>query len=129
MITLSRDAATAVAQGQAYLASLERGEILRPRADVLFLGTSAYVFIVMGLTAQLQTAVVSELIRSTSQSLLPPNFQIVPYDHLYRMFVASVPPRFLVVLPLAEAADSEESDPFEFGYMGPSHDDVDDDHQ
>jgi hypothetical protein len=106
-MTLSANAATAVAQGFKYLSDLEQGSILQPRESHLFLGTSAYVFIVMGLSVELEQAMVSGLLNASSEALLPPNFQIIPYDLLYEMFHASVPPIVMVAVPEVMVAVSK----------------------
>lgn len=125
VFTLSRNAATAVGQGRKYLSELEEGKIVKPRTDVLFLGTSAYVFIIMGLSTELQRTLVTELLGAELQSLLPPSFQILPYDYLFRMFEASIPARFLAMAPLGEEESNDEvdadEDDLDWGYMGPSH--------
>src|SRR5262249_5334766 len=106
LVTLSSNAATAVAQGLRYISDLEHGSILQRRESALFLGTSAYVFIIMGLSVELEEMLVSGLLDSNSRSLLPPNFQIIPYDHLYKSFDAGVPPLVMAAVAAGFAQHS-----------------------
>ncbi len=100
VITLTRDAAIAVEQGRTYLAELESGSLLHEWSDALFVGTSAHVFILMGLSKDLRERVSADMFAATRRSILPSNFQLLPYDHLFKMFEANVPPRFLLGVPL-----------------------------
>jgi hypothetical protein len=103
--------------------------------EILFVGTPSYTFIVMGLTTELGRRFGPGIDMDMQRSLLPRNFQIIPYDLLYDMFRANVPPRFFLAVPDLRADTSlqrkeanqekEKEDIFADGYWGPSHDDLD----
>jgi hypothetical protein len=107
VVTLSATATAALAQGQQYLADLEQGSLLKLDERVLFVGTSAYVFIIMGLSGELQKVLVNAVLGRAFRSLLPPNFRILPYDYLYKAFVANVPPLIMSAVPSATIASRD----------------------
>jgi len=99
VIALSGNAATAVAQGKAYLRSSPYSETLSRSDEALFVGNRSYAFVIMGLIRELEEALASDILRAQFSSLLPPNFQIFSYDYLYTLFAATVPPRIIGLVP------------------------------
>lgn len=109
LITLSRSASTAVIQAKSYLRNLESGVLVKRRDDVLFVGNNLHVFIIMGLTQELRNKLIGEMLHDDLRSLLPDNFLILPYDQLYSLFEASVPPRIMVgVVPVLPETDKPD---------------------
>lgn len=99
ILTLSRTAQTAVAQGEAYGRDLFRHTDILDPADVLALGNQTCVFIVMGLSSELTAKLGAEMYASQVDGLLPQNCRLIPYDTLFRAFESTVPPRLVVLVP------------------------------
>ena len=109
LITLSRSASTAVAQARRYLRHLESRILVERRDDVLFVGNNLHVFIIMGLTQELRKKLIVEMLHDDLRSLLPDNFLILPYDQLYHLFEASVPPRIMAcVVPVLSETNKQD---------------------
>ena len=100
LVILSRDAQTAIAQGRKFAEALGR-QLLAEPTKVLFLGNRGHVFVIAGLTADLLNHVRSQQTEQVLDGLVPSGCQIIPYDTLFSMFAASVPPRVLVLTPPA----------------------------
>jgi hypothetical protein len=78
VLTLSRDAQTAVSQSQVYgrhLESTQDGD-----AHLLMLGNKQHVFIIMGLSEALASKLGSQLYAEQVGGLLPHGCQLIPYD-------------------------------------------------
>ena len=95
---LTSGARTAVEQGKRYVADLDE-QLATAEQSLLCVGTSAYVFVIMGLSTELGTKLAGKLFREQVRAQLPANFQILPYDTLLRRFEASLPPQVMIVVP------------------------------
>src|SRR2546425_753789 len=99
LVVLSRTAETAIKQAQRYASSLVLPE------DVLFLGSRAHLFVIMGLTSEIAKKVGSDLIRGQLSSLIPQGCQVLPYDEVLRRFRSTIPERVLVLVPAIPALE------------------------
>lgn len=99
ILTLSRDAATAVAQATSYSRHLNNWIKIDSHSG-LFVGSPAQLFVIMGLTAELRSKLTAEIHQMYIDALLPENCKIIPYDLLFRLFQRTVPPRLIVLAPL-----------------------------
>jgi hypothetical protein len=94
VITLSRDAATALAQAQSYASEL--GTVLRQsRSSHLFVGNPAQLVLIMGASSELKSMLIEDAHRSSIDRLFPENCHVMPYDMLLELFERSVPPKIL----------------------------------
>lgn len=91
---------TASTQAERYIADLAENRIFDRRIS-FSCGNSAYVFIIIGRTAELLEKIHDEIMETQFRRLLPPGFQLIPYDDLFLRFKATVPPQvhFLVAEP------------------------------
>jgi hypothetical protein len=94
VLALSSNAATAVAQARYYLNHFPDGIITRPH-DAVFIGNRAYAFVIIGLSHELKSTFVTEIAKAQLSELLPPNFQILPFDTVYKLFSETVPPTIM----------------------------------
>lgn len=99
VVLLSRDAATAVAQGQQYCRALE-AELATWLTSNVIIGSNAYAFIIAGMSDELVRKLGSGAILKQVQELLPAGAQIIPYDELLRRFESTLPPKLLYFLPI-----------------------------
>lgn len=113
IITLSRDAATAIAQLQVF-ASTQPSWIYERPEQYLFLGSPHYLFVIMGLSEELTKKLVSETQRSRVSNLLPSGVEILPYDVLLQRFAATIPSRFITLVPVVNDDVSESQAPEAF---------------
>ncbi len=95
---LTHDAETAIEQARHYRHTLHRDLIKRPD-QLLLLGNSAYIFVIMGTSKDLIEKLGEELHDEQVQSKLPGNLQILPFDTLLNRFSAQVPPQVLIMAP------------------------------
>jgi hypothetical protein len=93
IVQLTREADTAVKQVQIYARS-----IILPD-DVLFLGSSPFLFVILGLSTELTEKVANDIIRAQLNSLLPPQCQLLPFDLLLRQFEGTIPSNIIVLVP------------------------------
>lgn len=100
---LSRDAATAIQQAIFYDSSVKKS------ANILFLGNNSHIFVIMGMTSELQAKLDSSL-REMILSNLPKNVQIIPYDYLLAIFEKTLPRKFHVLVPALDNKDKETTD-------------------
>ena len=98
IIALSSDATTALAQGRKYAQELgvEINAIDRP---LLAMGNSEYVFLILGMQAELQEKVSSVELRRQFDQLLPPGCSLLPYDSVLAAFEQSIPPLAQILVP------------------------------
>lgn len=100
---LSRDAETAIQQAISYDSSVKKS------ANILFLGNNSHIFVIMGMTSELQAKLDSSR-REMILSNLPKNVQILPYDYLLASFEKTLPPKFHVLVPALDNKDKETTD-------------------
>lgn len=98
IVTLSRDAETAVSQLRAF-APVAEGSIVSRSDEYIFIGSSSYLFAIMGLSSELASKLVSSTLRARFKQLLPADIQIIPYDVLLRRFEETIPERTIVLVP------------------------------
>jgi len=95
---LSRDVATAVAQGKLYYSQL-RAELALPISQNLVISNSDYIFIIAGLTDEITRKLDSVALYDQLRSQLPGGCQIIPYDELLRRFEDALPPMTFMLSP------------------------------
>jgi hypothetical protein len=98
IVMLSRSARTAIAQSQAYGQALEL-PLGVTSGQLLMLGNTRHIFIIMGLSDELSLRVGSEIYKEQVHGEIPRNCQLIPYDTLYRRLLATVPPQIHLVVP------------------------------
>ena len=106
IVTLSRDAATAIAQASIYAKGIPERVLVNPH-DVIFLGSGQYVFVIMGLSSEIAHKITSDALKQQLTGLFPPGCRILTYDELFRLFHSAIPSRFILFVP--ETADSHAS--------------------
>lgn len=104
---LTRDAETAVAQSKMYIADL-KAELITADRSILCLGNQAYIFVIMGLQAELSQKLGEKLYREQIEDQLPRNLELLPYDTLFQRFDGSVPANILIVVPSFRQPDAAE---------------------
>lgn len=95
---LSRDAATAVNQAQAY-SELVKTSFIKCIDEFLCLGNKSHLFIIMGMTKELSLKLGNESLFEMVQNNIPKNMQIIPYDELLRRFESELPPKISILYP------------------------------
>ena len=93
VVILTREAETAVKQAVQYAQSL----ILPERA--LFLGASAHLFVIMGLSPHLIATLASDVMRTQTDGIIPRGCQILPYDEILRRFEETLSRQVIVLTP------------------------------
>ena len=97
VLTLTRDAQTAISQSEVY------GRTMQPdiveNSHLLMLGNRQFIFVIMGLSQELANALGSQLFADQLAGLLPPNCQLIPYDTLFKSFQSTVQPQLMVLVP------------------------------
>jgi antiviral defense system Shedu protein SduA len=95
---LSRDAETAVQQAQHYAGqSWSSGFRKQQPSEMLFLGSARYLFVIMGLSAQLAHLTGTSLLHDMLERRLPRDLQILPYDTLLARFEAGMRRRIVTL--------------------------------
>lgn len=114
----SRDAATAIEQARLYARSIPMLAAIGKDEGSLFLGHtgSAFLFVIMGMNAELAQTLAGELYREHLARQLPENLRLIPYDDLLERFEARVPPRILVLRPAIALVPAPAVTSFEFHY-------------
>ena len=94
---------TALFQAERYISDLKAGRILDKRISFA-LGNATYCFIIIGKSEEVSLKCQKEVFQLQFKNLLPPGFQVIPYDVLWQRFKATVPSKviFLQAEPLAE---------------------------
>lgn len=105
LLILTREADTAIGQGEIYRDALEQG-VARLDERVLMLGNRSQIFIIMGLSAELIIKLGAELLDQRIR--LPDGCQLIPYDTLLGAFSATVPPKLIVLVPDMKSAGLDE---------------------
>lgn len=95
---LSRDVATAVAQGRHYCRQL-RAELALSLSQTLVISNSDYVFVIAGLTDEVTRKLNSLALYDDLRAQLPGGCQVIPYDELLRRFDDTLPPRTFMLVP------------------------------
>jgi hypothetical protein len=102
---LSRDAATAIGQAEAYAQRLtDHIPHLSPTMP-LFVGNRLHAFVILGLSEELSTKLGVDLTLSSIAGGLPPGFQLIPFDTLLQMFESELPPSIHVLVPIGLPSD------------------------
>lgn len=95
---LSRDVATAIAQGQEYCKKL-RAELAQQFSRGLAITSNEYIFIIAGLTDEVIRKLDSFALYECLRTQLNGNCQVIPYDELLKRFDAAVPPMIFSLSP------------------------------
>lgn len=101
IVTLTRDAETAISQSGYYLEKYkEEGKIRNTRS--LVLGSRGHIFVIMGLSEQLKDRFFDELSRKQLEGRIPQNCRLLPYDIVLEAFTRAIPTRFHLITPSFE---------------------------
>jgi len=98
---LTRDAETAVRQAQIYAKRPSSFLPIELHQPSLFLGNSAYLFVIMGMSEELSRKLGNELYRESVREMLPSNLQLLPFDYILRRFEDQVPMQTYFLIPIA----------------------------
>lgn len=98
VLTLSRDAQTAVSQSVHYEKQLSIVEA-EAADSVVMLGSRSHIFIIMGMSDEVAEKLSNELYADQIAGLLPLNCRLLPYDSLFSTFHATVPPSIHLLVP------------------------------
>lgn len=93
IVQLSANATTAMLQAKHYASSLEALE------RAIFLGSKKHLFVVMGLSSELERKLTSDLLRTQARNLVPPGVQILGYDTVLSRFEETLPLKILSLAP------------------------------
>lgn len=111
VITLTRDADTAVKQVQRY--SRDLPAMVPPLArSACILGNSTYMFIIMGLSSHLSWIQSDQSLQDQWLELLPKGVQLMAYDSLFREYERTVRRRIFVLTPETTLGDLHALWPF-----------------
>jgi hypothetical protein len=99
---LTRDAQTAVRQAQIYAKRPSSFLPIELHQPSLFLGNSAYLFVIMGMSEELGRKLGNELYRESVQEILPPNLQLLPYDYILRRYEDQMPMQTYFLVPMTD---------------------------
>lgn len=105
---LSRDAETAIEQAEFYSGTVR--DAIMKRDKILFLGNESYIFVIMGLTSELESKLDNSFLQNIIQRKLPHNLQILPYDYLLKRFEQEIPPKLHVLVSAHDDKDKELTD-------------------
>jgi hypothetical protein len=108
VVSLTRNAATAIAQARLYAKYLPQRLLLRPE-EILFLGSRLHIFVIMGLSIELTRKIISDLLGWQATDILPEGCQIIPYDELLRRFESTLPRALHVLIPASSIVITAES--------------------
>lgn len=100
IVTLSRTAASAIQQARAYTEQLD--SLLRRETALLFGGRS-YIFVIIGLSTELQAKLTSDILQNSYKNVMPPDCTLIPFDSLFELFERSIPPRMFYLVPILDA--------------------------
>jgi hypothetical protein len=98
IITLSSDATTALAQAQVYNQEL-RKEFKSGDRPLVAMGNEEYIFLVLGMQAELEDKVSSAELRRQFDGLLPTGCRLFPYDTLLKSFERNILPSVHILVP------------------------------
>ncbi len=98
IITLTSDANTALAQAKEYANDLGR-KLKRSDRPLIAMGNEEYLFLILGMQAELKDKVSSEGLRRQFDGLLPPTCRLFPYDSLLTSFEDTIPKVACFLIP------------------------------
>lgn len=101
IVTLSRDAETAISQCQYFLHNLDPTVLAKPK-ESLMLGMKGNIFVIMGLSEQLYQIFLDDLMRQQLERRIPDNCRLLPYDIVLENFKKSIPRRVRFLVPAIE---------------------------
>ena len=105
---LTRDTETAIEQAKFYGGTVR--EAIMKSDKILFLGNELYMFVIMGLTSELNSKLHNGFLHDMIQPKLPHNLQILPYDYLLKRFEQEIPPKLHVLVSTHDDKDKELTD-------------------
>jgi len=117
VLKLSSDAETAHAQAKVYAAELTR-ELYDIPERLIAVGGGAHIFLIIGSSRELRAKVVTDLQRQQFDSLLLGGVELLPYDTLFRMFEARVPPQIHIIVPATSAARADTTGGIPLAQLG-----------
>lgn len=98
IVTLSRDAETAISQCQHFLHTLDLNALAKPKAS-LMLGVKGHIFVIMGLSDQLYKILLDDLMMQQLERRIPANCRLLPYDTILENFTRKTAGRVHLVVP------------------------------
>ena len=97
ILTLTRDASTAIQQSKVYAKKLNK--LMFSPSSSLILGNSTYLFVIMGLSEELTQVMTQDFLRAQLEDHIPSNLQLIPYDTLLENFARSLPAKIMCLVP------------------------------
>lgn len=98
IVTLSADARTAIAQAEKFSKELGR-KLVDRLGNLVLLGNDRHVFVVMGMSAELQSKLTTDKMHEQFLDQLPRGCRLLPYDVLYSSFSRKVPAQVHLLHP------------------------------
>jgi guanylate kinase len=93
-LNLSRSTSRAITQLKDYIRDLESGVLLDSEASIS-VGNSRIAFVIVGLSEEISRKCYTETRQLQFQRLLPPGFQILPFDLLFKNLSKSIPRKII----------------------------------
>ena len=98
ILRLSSDADTAFSQAKLYSKNLNL-TVKSQNYNMLAMGNELHAFIILGLSDEIFSKVTNDILLDQYKGLLPPNFRLIPYDTLFKIFSSKIPPQILLLVP------------------------------
>src|SRR5436309_11904981 len=108
IIDLTRDAHTAIRQATVYSQNVFK-QHSSAQECAMFIGNRIHAFVIMGQSAEIASQLQQTTLPGQIDQLLPNGCHLIPYDTLFECFSTSVPPRIMLLTPIAGyiASDTE----------------------
>lgn len=101
IVTLSRDAETAISQCQHFLHNIDFSTFEKTRGS-LMLGLKGHIFVIMGLSEQLYRIVLDDLLKKQIERRIPGNCRLLPYDTVLETFAKRIEAKVHLFVPALE---------------------------
>jgi hypothetical protein len=95
---LTRDAQTAIEQAGLYANLAKKFLPIQRTDEIIFLGNKTYLFVIMGMSHELNNKLGIEFYHEIVSKNLPGNLQLIPYDILLRFFEDNIPKRIILLV-------------------------------
>lgn len=101
IVTLSRDAETAVSQSECYLHNINNSALVKPQ-NSLILGNKGWCFVIMGLSSQLQKVLINNSLVEQLERRIPASCRLLPYDVVFENIVKHIDTKVYFLFSSAE---------------------------
>jgi hypothetical protein len=101
IVTLSRDAETAVSQSEFYLHNISESTLVKPQ-NSLILGNKGWCFVIIGLSTQLQKVLINDSMVEQLERRIPTSCRLLPYDIVFNNIVKNIDTKVYFLFSSAE---------------------------